>query len=389
MAITHSRGLLANVQPARVADLTSRLVRCDTSNPPGDERPVAPLLVDTLESIGCEVQVLGPDEQRPSILARYRGAGAKTLAINGHLDVVSAVREAWKEDPFGGRISDEKVFGRGACDTKGGIAAAIEALRVLRDSAVTAACDIELQLVADEEAGGQCGAEWLVGMGYLDADACVVLEPTGLNIGVAERGTLLASIEVLGRGGHGSEPASGDSAVAGAARIVSALHLRNFGDRTHPYLGSPTCNVGTIQGGTAPNIIADFCAVTIDRRVLPGKTEAEVLDEIGAIIDALEPPINYRIEPLAFVESSEISDEDPFVRTCWHLIREIVPGASLFGSSLGSDARIMRNKLRVPTVVFGPGSPLRAHSSDEWVAIDDLTNAARALVTLFTSFGSA
>lgn len=385
----HSRELIRKVDPDRVADLTSRLVRRDTSNPPGDERAVVPTLLDELEAIGCEVEVVGPHDSRPSILARYRGGGSKTLAVNGHLDVVPVVREAWRVDPFSGIRSDGKVFGRGACDTKGGIAAAIEALRVLRESATIPACDIELQLVADEETGSEYGAKWLAGKGYLTADACVVVEPTDLNVGVAERGTLLASIEVTGKGGHGSEPASGDSAVAGAAQIVTALHLREFDGRPHPYLGKPTCNVGTIRGGTAPNIIADSCTVTIDRRVLPGTTQSEALTEIGAIIDALRPAVSYRITPVAFVESSEISDEDPFVRAMWHIAREIIPGASLFGSALGSDARILRNRLRVPTVVFGPGSPGQAHSSDEWVGVDQLINAARVFAALFTTFGNS
>lgn len=385
----HSKRAADAVNPQRVAHLTSRLVQCETANPPGDERSIVPVLVKELKALGCEVEVFSVDERRPSVLARFPGAptGAPVLAVNGHIDVVPVVPARWADDPFGGVIRDGRVVGRGACDMKGGIAAAIEALHALRDTGTAPSCRIELHLVADEETGSRWGTIALASSGKIDADACIVPEPNNLTIGVAERGTLMASITVHGRGAHGSDPTVGHSAVADAARVATALHLRDFGEAEHPYLGRPTCNVGTIDGGSAPNIVADVCTLTIDRRTLPAGTLNEVLDEIHSVVSALEPKIDFEIELMAFVPASEIAPSHPFVGAVRAAALRHLDTAPITGSLLGSDARILRNDLGIPTVVFGPGSPALAHTSEEFVEIVDLAAAARVFADVFTSYG--
>lgn len=382
--------LHGRVSADRVAALTGRLIRCDTSNPPGNEQSIIQLLVDTLTRIDCAVEVFERTPGRPSVVARSGPAdGARpVLLINGHIDVVPVRRAEWSIEPFAGVVQDGRVRGRGACDMKGGIAAAIEALTVCREANLTLDADIVLHLVADEETGGSHGTEALAEAGLIRADACIIPEPNDMHVGIAERGTLIADIVVDGRAAHGSDPAAGHSAVADAARIVQALHLADFGDPDHPVLGRPTCNVGTIAGGTSANVVASECTVRIDRRVLPGHSQDKVLKSIKAKLGALDPKVEYRIHPRMFVEASEIDSEAPFV----HYFRQVALGrsgpAEIGGSYLGSDARILRNRLGIPTVVYGPGSMRHAHTADEWVAIDDLVKVARSLVSVFTTFGS-
>ncbi|MDV6270649.1 M20 family metallopeptidase [Rhodococcus globerulus] len=386
--IAHS--LDTYVSASRVADLTAALIRCDTSNPPGDERAVIALLVDTLTEAGFTTTIFDASPVRPSVLATAGLVDGSTpiIMVNGHIDVVPARSEEWQVDPFEGVVETDRVVGRGACDMKGGIAAAIEGFRACRDADVAIDCGIVFHLVADEETGGQFGTIALADAGLIVADACIVPEPNELHVGIAERGTLVAEIEVEGRAGHGSDPARGHSAIADAARIVTELHLADFGGPIHPLLGQPSCNVGTIAGGTAANVVASRCTVTVDRRTIPGQNLAQVTASLTDKIDRLDPPVRYGIRTRTFVEASEMPPDHPFSEYMTRTALGRSGSASIAGSLLGSDARILRNRLGIPTVIYGPGSMTDAHTAGEWVGIDDLVRAAKTFARVFASFGT-
>jgi acetylornithine deacetylase/succinyl-diaminopimelate desuccinylase-like protein len=244
---------------------------------------------------------------------------------------------------------------------------------------------VAFHLVADEETGGIFGTQWLMDRGHLAADACLVPEPTGLHVGVAERGALFARFTVHGRGGHGSVPDSGVSAVAGAARVVDALHLRDFGVE-HPLLGRTTCNVGKISGGAAPNVIAESCVIEVDRRLLPGASRDSAVKEILDVVESLDLPVDIDAEAIVFVEASEIDRAHPVVEWIDQIARSVRSDSEIVGSMLGSDARFYRNTLSIPTVLLGPGDIAQAHTADEWVSLTDLTDAAHIYLRAFQSF---
>ena len=214
------------VDTGRCVDLTTAMIQCDTRNPPGNETLILPLLRDVMRGLGATVEVFEPAPGRPSLLARCGPCDGSRpiLLINGHVDVVPVDEAEWSVPPFAGVVRGDNLMGRGACDMKGGIAAAIEGLRACRDAGVEPPADLVFHLVADEETGGAFGTAALLAAGRIAADAAVVPEPSELGIGIAERGTLFARIEVFGRAGHGSDPAAARSAVADAARITQALH---------------------------------------------------------------------------------------------------------------------------------------------------------------------
>jgi acetylornithine deacetylase/succinyl-diaminopimelate desuccinylase len=367
------------------------MVRCDTRNPPGDETAIVPLLNDVLAGLGARTEVFEPAPGRTSVLATVAGSGRPTagrrpvLLINGHLDVVPVVEDEWTLPPFGGVVRGGRLYGRGACDMKGGIAAAIEGLRACFDAQEPPRCDVVFHLVADEETGGRWGTEALMRADRITADAAIVPEPSELRVCVAERGVLLAEITVTGRAAHGSDPAVGLSAVAGAARLASALHQADFGGPSHPLLGTPTCNVGVIRGGTAANIVASSCVLRVDRRVLPGQTREQALTELRALMDRLVPDVECTVEPLAFAEASELDVDHPFVGLVQAAAETARPVRGLF---LGTDARFLRNQLGIPTVVYGPGSMTVAHSHDEYVEVAELAEASRTFATVFSRFGA-
>src|SRR3954447_26635586 len=264
----------ADVDRDGVVDLTSALVRIDTRNPPGNERLAADWCRQALEPFGATFREVEPAPGRTSLLATIGdpGDGRPTLIVNGHLDVVPINEAQWTRSPFGAEVDagDRRIYGRGTADMKGGIAAAICALTTLQRAGRQPACDVVFHLVADEERGGALGTEVLVRDGLVHGDACLVPEPTGMQVCVAERGLLVVTIVTKGRPAHGSQPQNGLSAIEKAAKVVLALHAADMGDTAHDLLGTPTVNVGVIEGGSGHNTVAESCDVVIDRRLLPG-----------------------------------------------------------------------------------------------------------------------
>lgn len=389
--MTATDAVTSRVDAERVARLTSDLIRFDTTNPPGAEGECARFVGALLQELGCTVRYVEPEPGRVSVVARYGTGepGTPVLLVNGHLDVVPAIAAEWTEPPFEGTIRDGLVRGRGAADMKGGVAAAIEALRACHSAGVALGCDLLFHFVADEETGAAAGTAALMAAGELVATAALVPEPSGLGVSVAERGALLADIEVRGRPAHGSQPAFGVSAIEKAAVVVQALHRARFAPRNHPLLGEPTCNVGTIVGGSARNIVASSAVLGIDRRSVPGETVPQLISEIEATLRAAsaEEPLDLDVRPVVFVEASELASGHPFVDLALSVLEGADGPSTVVGSTFGTDARFMR-ELGIPTIVYGPGSVRQAHTADESVSVDALVTAAQGMARLYLGFGA-
>ncbi len=385
--------LLEHVDVDRLVSLTSALVAVDTRNPPGNEAPIEEVVRSALDARTSRWRSIEPALGRLSLVAELdHPAGPDprrpTLIVNGHLDVVPVNASAWSHDPFDPQVVDGRLYGRGTADMKGGIAAAICALDVLERAGRVPGCNLVFHLVADEERGGRLGTLALLEAGMIQGDACLVPEPTDLELCVAERGLLQARLHIAGRPGHGSRPREGISAIEHAARVVLALHAADFGGDEHPLLGRPTANVGTISGGSAFNTVAESCVVGVDRRVLPGATAESTQAEIEALIEAAGVEgLRYRFELDTFGEASEMSPGDPWVK----LVGDAVAGATgrppgVIGMTFTTDARFVRNQAGIPSVVCGPGRIDQAHGDDEYVEVSSLAQAAAAFAELFASY---
>ena len=375
-----------------VVALTSALVAVDTQNPPGNERPISDAVHDALarwRPVWTEVE---PEPGRLSLVAELPhpdGPGDRpTLIVNGHLDVVPVIRDAWTYEPFAPTVEGGRLYGRGSADMKGGIAAAVCALDVLERAGRVPACNLVFHLVADEEVGGHVGTRALLERGLIKGDACLVPEPTSMQLCVAERGLLQGYVTVHGRPGHGSRPKEAVSAIEHAARLVVGLHGAEFGEGEHPLLGRPTCNIGTIQGGNGLNVIAETCRFGVDRRVLPGATAEGSEAELRTRIDSLGVEgLRYEFDLKVFGEASELPAGDAFLD---HVRRSIVAATGeqpdVVGMSFTTDARFVRNGAGVPAVVCGPGDVAQTHAVDEWVSIDRLIDATAAYAELYAAF---
>lgn len=379
-----------------VVGLTRDLVRLPSTNPPGDESAVADHLMGVLDRLGMSPHLISGLDGRPNVLASTRpdwweprGADAKpVLLVNGHIDTVPADPTNWRTDPWAADIVDGRLYGRGSTDMKGGVAAAIAALIHCRQLEIDLPCDITFHFVADEELGGTHGTRHLLDQGLIDADAALVPEPTDLQLCIAERGLMFASVTTHGIPAHGSEPSRGSSAIMPALAITEALHAREFPGEPHPLLGATTCNVGMINGGNGPNVVAERCVLHIDRRAVPGDTEASLVDGLRRRIATVGlSPDEYEIEVTTYCEPSEIAPNDPFVELVGDTAHRMTGHRPRFtGLPFTTDARFLRNQLHIPTVVYGPGDLRLAHVIDEYVEIDDLVTATSVLALVYSTF---
>ena len=382
-----------SVDTDRLIDLTRALVSVDTRNPPGNEAPIEATVRDALGPRNPKWTRVEPEAGRLSLVAELPhpagpDPGRPTLIVNGHLDVVPVNSSAWSHDPFDPQVTDGRLYGRGSADMKGGIAAAIAALDVLDREGRAPGCNLVFHLVADEERGGRWGTATLLEKGLIRGDACLVPEPTDLELCVAERGLWQARIHVAGKPGHGSRPREGVSAVEHAARLVLALHAADYGGDEHPLLGKPTANVGTIAGGTTFNTVAEAAVIGLDRRVLPGATAESTQAEVAAMIDrAGIDGLRYRFDVDTFGEASEMAADDPWAKLVGSAVARVTGREpAVIGMTFTTDARFVRNQAGIPTVVCGPGAIDQAHGDDEYVEVDRLVDAAAAFAELFAAY---
>ena len=375
-----------HVDDRAVVELTKALVAIDTQNPPGNEYLAMGTCRDALSSFTSDFEEFEIASGRTSLIARVDNGAAKTLIVNGHLDVVPVDFSGWKHDPFGGDEEDGRLYGRGTADMKGGIAAAVEALHVLRRANRRPTCNVVFHLVADEERGGAFGTDALAAAGRIQGDACLVPEPTGMDLCVAERGLLVAAVNVHGQPAHGSEPRNGVSAIEHAAHAILQLHAADFGPPDHPLLGRPTVNIGVISGGSGHNTVAEHCTFQVDRRLLPGMTRD---DAVAQIRSRVPEHVDYDLDVIVYGEASEMDPSHPFVDDVRAAIaRTTNRTPKTIGMAFTTDARFVRNQAGIPAVVCGPGDVAQAHTFDEFVAVDALVDASAAFADLFASFGA-
>ena len=235
------------------------LIAAPSENPGGTEDQVAEVAGAILSDLGAGPTTVRSEAGRPSVIAEIGNPAGPSLVWNGHLDVVPAGSpDTWERDPWGGEIVDGRLIGRGAADMKGPIAAALAAATAMRRSGVDLAGRLTFHLAADEELAGIHGTKVLWDRGFLDHDACIVGEPSELQIGLAQRGGAWFTATAFGKAAHGSQPHRGINAITSMSRFLLRLD-EVLPDIEHHLTGRPTVNAALIHGGSAPNVVPDRC----------------------------------------------------------------------------------------------------------------------------------
>lgn len=365
-------------------ELTTQLVRIPSVNPElesngSGEGAVVDRTASWLESWGFEVETPEAAPGRFNVVARRGPKGGRTLLLNGHTDTVGV---AGVTDPFSGEIRGDRLRGRGACDMKAGVAAALAAAASLAESDMTG--ELIVALTADEE-HASVGMQHLVASGVA-ADWAIVCEPTELAIMPAHKGFLWVDFTVQGKAAHGSRPEVGVDAIVHAGAILSSLAEevdRLRAGPTHPLLGPASIHAGTIAGGTAPSVYPEDCRLTVERRTLPGETEEDLMEEVGAMVAAARarvPELNVDVSPGLFRAGTEVSSSDPLVASLSRALREAGLAERIEGMTAWVDACFL-NQSGTPALCFGPGSIAQAHTLDEWVSVREIRACQRTLTS--------
>jgi acetylornithine deacetylase/succinyl-diaminopimelate desuccinylase-like protein len=341
---------------------------------------VAEFLAAVAAQAGLDIEFQTVLPGRPNLLARLSPSGKirRRILLAPHLDTVPVANE----NQFTPQKKNGRLSGRGACDTKGSVAAMLQALcDIAKSGRRPQETEIIFAGLVDEE-NAQAGSRALAATG-LKAGLAIVGEPTRLRIITAHKGSLWLEIKTRGKSAHGARPELGRNAVHAMAGIVDALetdyaaHLRK---RRHPLLGRATVSVGMIHGGTQPNIVPDACSITIDRRTLPGETEAGVRREIAAFLRQQNLKASMASKKLAPCLPMETNPDLPLVRQFLQCAGQRKPA----GVDFFCDAAVLA-KGGIPSVVFGPGDIAQAHTADEWISLRSLERARDLLVNFLKS----
>jgi acetylornithine deacetylase len=345
------------------------------------EAAVAELTAGWLRTWGYDVRMVEAPPGRPSVLARLGLGSAPSLILCGHLDTVGV--DGMIVDPFAAEVRDGRLWGRGAADMKGGVAALLAAARDAAERGVGG--QLLIALTADEEEAG-AGCLRLIEEG-LHADAAVVCEPTGLAVMPAHKGFVWIRIAFRGQAAHGSRPDRGVDAIRHAGLFLArldALEAELSKRPPHPLLGYGSIHAGTVAGGTAPSVYPSSCELTLERRILPGETIAAVRSEVEYLLAQLRsgiPDLHADVDVVLHRNGSEVPSDHELVRAVRDAARKAGAESEVAGMTAWVEA-VVFNEAGIPAVCFGPGSIEDAHSADESVAIDELRTAHRALSIL-------
>ncbi|MAR11240.1 MAG: acetylornithine deacetylase [Blastopirellula sp.] len=361
----------------------------DAQGPQYYEGALTQFLMDFFEQrgIACECHEVVPG--RSNVIARLEGQRDETVLLDAHQDTVPV--DDMIIDPFAATVRDGKIYGRGACDVKGGLAMMLDVMDRLARAGHGQHPHLVLTCACDEE-HNQLGAKAIVRLWDEDQgrsqlltqrpDAAIVAEPTELDVVVAHRGCTRWKMTTRGVAAHSSDPSQGLSAVYRMARVVQcleqyAVELQET-STPHPLCGPATLSVGRITGGTSVNVVPAECTIEIDRRVRPGEDGFAVIEQVEAY---LRERIDFEIERQPpWVVGLTLSDENngPLAERLCQAAHEAGVESNRIGVPFGTHAS-RYSSVGIPSVVFGPGSIAQAHTKDEWLSVEQLERGTEIL----------
>jgi acetylornithine deacetylase len=377
--------------PGDALALTRALVACDSRNPafapdaPG-EGAVARLLADTLTHWGFTVDLVDVTPGRPNVIARIGGGhGGRSLILNGHLDTVGVA--GMTHDPYAADIRDGRLYGRGSCDMKAGVAAMCAA--AWRAARAELGGEVIVTAVVDEE-WASIGTRHLLDMG-VRAHAAIVTEPTRLAICPAHRGFSWADVRVEGRAAHGSRYDIGIDAVTHAALLLAELDTYQrevLPSITHPLLGRASFHAGPISSDGTLSAYPAWCTVGMERRTLPGEDGTHFVHEIEAAISrvaARTPNFHASVTAGLVQQPNDVAIDHELVQGLRAAAKAAGADAPIEGLSCWTDAALL-TAAGIPAICFGPGDIGLAHAAEEYCPVNEITVATDVLTRFITEW---
>jgi succinyl-diaminopimelate desuccinylase len=392
------------VDADEVVRLTRALVRIPSVYRPGDpscsESAVAAFLEEYLRRIGLVVSVHDAAPGRPNVVAdRESGRPGRGLILEGHTDVVTeGDHAAWSHPPFEAVVADGRIYGRGAADMKGGLAAAVCALDAVRRAAPDLPGRVRIAALADEE-GMMMGVKAFVRGGFAQGfDAAIICEPEENEICLHQKGAVRVLATFQGKMAHGAMPYAGINPIPWAARFVMGLEEEDRRQQErhgrHPFLGLPhlipTTVRAPVHGEPQFNVMAGEAQVTIDVRTIPGQDHGEILaalEGVAAQVRESDPDARIVLEVVEDRPWTDTPADDPVVRAVERAYKAALGGEPRYGGVPGStDGTFLRAWAGLPIVTIGPGGREIPHQADEYVEISELVDAARLYAAAIAYF---
>lgn len=355
------------------------MIKIKSENPPGDELEVSQYCSKTLRNAGFSVIWDEFSHKRCNVVATIGDESDIGIILNGHLDVVPVSGE-WKYPPYEAFIDDGRLYGRGSADMKSGCAAMMAAAICLYENGVINR-GLKLVLNSDEEYLN-LGIRRLLSKEKLSADVTLIGEPTELNICLGNKGYASYYVKMQGLSCHASSPEKGENAIYKMGDVIN--RLEEYAEKVrkeivHKELGAASLSVGMISGGIQVNTVPDSCTLTLERRILPGETRAQVLESIQKAVGD-----NAKVALRSWMDAGWLEKEHPFVDNVYDAASYVTkkqPTVDKFNA--GTESSFFSVDCMIPTIILGPGSLNQAHKIDEFIDIKQIDEAVK-IYTIIT-----
>ncbi|MBY8997889.1 MAG: M20 family metallopeptidase [Candidatus Thorarchaeota archaeon] len=372
---------------SRVLTLVKELVATNSENPQGITEEVATVLRDHMESHGIACTPVGLTE-RPNLIFSSHDGQTGDILMHGHIDTVPiGLPESWSHDPFSSEIVDGLLYGRGSCDMKGPVAALAETLILYTEERHTK--PLVVLATSDEETGCH-GAEVVAKSGKLDGIKFgVCAEPTNLQVLVGEKGIFWSKIVATGKSAHGSRPEEGLNAIQACMDAIRLITEEPFPFEADELLGTPTMNVGVIEGGMKVNIVPDTCEAQLDMRLVKGQDPDALLKAMNARLESAGLSDRVQAEYI-HGKPAVLTPVDSEIVTLARTVVERVTGKSptLSTATYGTDCSVLQPDVGILNVICGPGSIEQAHQPDEFIFLDELYQSVDVYLEIARNFSN-
>jgi len=364
----------------RVVELTREFIKIPSTS--GQEKEIQTIIIDKLTSLGLKVNL----DDTGNVIAELSGkTDMPALLLSGHMDTVAA-DTGWSYDPYSAKIVNGRIYGRGAADMKGGLAAIITAIEILQNANIKLKGKLYLLATVREEVPTDNGIVYFLDYmkkKNIKINSSIIGEPTSLNIGLGNKGRMEIKIITRGKSTHASIPEKGINAIYSMAKIINNIEKMKLKSIYIKGVGKVkgALNVGVIKGGVRPNTVPDLCEIIIDRRLAPTETPEKVLNEFKKIMNKLKEKnkrikaeVNLRYPPAKPVI---VSKNEVIVKSLEKAVRKIKKRVKFTFLPYTTEACYLNGTASIPTLIFGPGNILQAHAIDEYIEIKSLVDATK------------
>jgi succinyl-diaminopimelate desuccinylase len=372
---------LKSEEKKELVEFLQKMVQINSENPPGNESKMAYFIKEFLLKNDIDSEIVSLEEGRDSLVAKIPGKEEKNIAFCGHLDTVRVKEEDWTKPPFQGLIENGKMYGRGTSDMKGGVAAMIYAVILLKRKGIYPQKTISLALTADEEWGYK-GAKSLADKGYFDqTDFLIITEPSDLQVSTGEKGELWIKAKFYGKSAHGSTPEVGlNSIIPGTELITVVVKQYKKIFKTDSFWGKTSMNIGQFHGGVQVNIVPNYSEIQFDFRVVSEEDKQKAVDMIKNNGEYIAKKYRVRFEAEIFSYKHPIftDPKNPYVQKFLQAagIKEVII------TKYCTDGATIIPIKNMPFIIFGPGDIAQAHQNDEYIELKSLYQS----VDIFSEF---